>query len=190
VNHPPTSTPLQQPPHPAGVGAGDEVTHPVRFTEAQVWQALDTVADPEIPMVSVVELGIVQRVEVADGGRQVTVTITPTFTGCPALHVMRQEIEAAVRSLGADEVAVPLALDPPWSSDRISESARQKMAGIGLAPPRRHGGRFEATLAAPVRCPYCGSDQTELENPFGPTLCRALHYCRACQQPFEQFKPL
>jgi ring-1,2-phenylacetyl-CoA epoxidase subunit PaaD len=148
------------------------------------------VMDPEIPMVSVVELGIIQRVAVEDGGRRVVVTMTPTFTGCPALTAMREEIAERVGELGVDEVAVPISFDPPWTSDRIGESARLKMRSIGLEPPIRHGGRIEATLEARARCPYCGSDQTELENPFGPTLCRAIHYCRSCQQPFEQFKAL
>src|SRR5262249_52207011 len=96
---------------------------PLRLTEAQVWSALDMVMDPEIPMVSVVELGIIQRVAVEDGGGRVVVTLTPTFTGCPALTAMREEIAARVGELGVDEVAVPISFDPPWTSDRISESA-------------------------------------------------------------------
>ncbi len=174
----------------AGIGSAGECGEPVPFTAAQVWQALDGVSDPEIPMVSVVELGIVQGVAVEPGGRRVVVTITPTFTGCPALHVMREEIERAVRRLGATEVEVPVTLNPAWTSDRISESARVKMQEIGLAPPARHSGAPEAVLTRPVACPFCGSTDTALENPFGPTLCRALYYCHTCQQPFEQFKPL
>jgi ring-1,2-phenylacetyl-CoA epoxidase subunit PaaD len=159
-------------------------------TKTQVWEALEDVKDPEIPMVSVVELGIVQDVTVE--GERVRVIITPTFTGCPALHVMRDNIAQRVRALGVADVEVTVALSPRWTSDRISASAREKMATIGLAPPPRHGGRFDLALDLQllVRCPFCGSSDTVMENPFGPTLCRALHYCNCCQQPFEQFKAL
>lgn len=165
-------------------------------TEAEVWAALEDVHDPEIPVVSVVDLGIVQGVTIQDGA--VLVRITPTFSGCPALDLMRQEIRDAVLALGAAEVMVEVNLDPPWSSDRISPGARERMKAIGLAPPPP-AGRFVADLllspalsAEPetVTCPFCGSPQTVLENAFGPTICRSLHYCHACQQPFEQFKAL
>jgi ring-1,2-phenylacetyl-CoA epoxidase subunit PaaD len=160
------------------------------ITAQQVWEALDDVKDPEIPVVSVVELGIVQAVQIED--EKVRVVITPTFTGCPALHLMREGIAERVRELGVDDVEVTVSLSPAWTSDRIAPSARDRMQSIGLAPPPKHGGRFDTILELTpvVRCPYCGSSDTVLENPFGPTLCRALHYCNACQQPFEQFKAL
>lgn len=157
--------------------------------------ALQDVKDPEIPVVSVVDLGIVQGVAVADG--TVTVTITPTFTGCPALEVMRDEIRARVLALGAAAVEVPVVLDPPWSSDRITPEAWERMKAIGLAPPPSRRFLADADLSLtvvaderPVPCPFCGSKRTALENPFGPTICRAIHYCHACQQPFEEFKAL
>lgn len=168
-----------------------------------VLAALRTVTDPEIPVVSVVDLGIVQSVEI-DGGR-VVVAITPTFSGCPALDVMRDDIRAAVLGAGAAAVEVPIVLDPPWSSDRIAPEARERMRAIGLLPPPPAAARFRADPAlalgpapgegapgdeAPVPCPFCGSEDTVVENPFGPTICRSLHYCRACQQPFEAFKAL
>jgi len=165
---------------------------------AAVLAALETVNDPEIPVVSVVDLGIVQSVIVAGG--HVTVAITPTFSGCPALEVMRDEIRSAVLSIGADSVDVPVVLDPPWSSDRITPGARDRMRAIGLMPPPAVG-RFRADPALSLRmppvepdeavpCPFCGSKDTVVENPFGPTICRSLHYCNACQQPFEAFKAL
>ena len=157
-------------------------------SEQQVWDALREVDDPEIPGLSVVDLGIIRAVRSDERG--IEVEVMPTFTGCPALTVMREEIAERVRALGAEEVEVPISFNPPWTSDRISESARLKMRTIGLEPPIKHGGRLELALEGRVHCPYCGSDQTDLENPFGPTLCRALHYCRSCQQPFEQFKAL
>lgn len=166
----------------------------------RVMEALRTVSDPEIPVVSVVDLGIVQRVDI-DGDR-VVVAITPTFSGCPALDVMRDDIRAAVLRTGAASVEVPIVLDPPWSSDRIAPEARERMRAIGLQPPPPVGDRFRpdpslvlSAVAAPddaqpVACPFCGSADTQVENPFGPTICRSLHYCRACQQPFEAFKAL
>ena len=162
----------------------------MNLTVGQVWEALEDVKDPEIPMVSVVELGIVQAVEVE--GDAVRVVITPTFTGCPALPMMREGIAERVRALGASAVDVEVCLSPRWTSDRIAPSARAKMQTIGLAPPPRHADRLDLVLELTpiVRCPYCGSSDTVLENPFGPTLCRALYYCHACQQPFEQFKAL
>lgn len=157
--------------------------------QERVWQALNEVADPEIPVVSLVEMGIVREARL-DGDDAVTVVITPTFSGCPALHVMRQEIEAKMRALGFAQVTVETTLHPPWSSDWISDAARQKLKAFGLAPPPKHNGRIELTLLAPVACPYCDSTNTGVKNNFGSTLCRAIHYCYACQQPFEQFKAL
>lgn len=154
-------------------------------TEA-VWRALEDVKDPEIPVVSVVEMGIVRAVTVE--GNDVTVEVTPTFAGCPALHVMVRDIERRVRALGAASVAVEKVLHPPWSSDWISDEARQKLRQFGLAPPQRHGGKFPVTFHEPVSCPYCDSQNTVVKNTFGPTLCRAIYYCNACNQPFEQFK--
>jgi len=176
------------------------------LTPERVLEALDDVKDPEIPVVSVVELGIVQSVSI-DGDR-VTVAITPTFSGCPALHLMRAEIAERVLALGAASVDVPVVLNPPWTSDKIAPAARERMREIGLAPPPPAGPRFQADLdlalmpsgrsgpaelaahEPPVTCPFCGSSDTIVENPFGPTICRSIHYCHACQQPFEQFKAL
>lgn len=168
------------------------------LTAEAILAALDDVKDPEIPVVSVVELGIIQGVVV--DGPVVTVSITPTFTGCPALSVMRAEIVERVRALGAAHVEVPVVLDPPWTSDRIAPGARERMRAIGLAPPPPIQPRYRAdpalamVAAEPdavvVTCPFCGSNETAVENPFGPTICRSLHYCHACRQPFEQFKAL
>jgi ring-1,2-phenylacetyl-CoA epoxidase subunit PaaD len=155
----------------------------------QIWQALEEVKDPEIPVVSVVEMGIVRDVTVDDDGT-VVVKMTPTFSGCPALHVMRADIERKVREVGATAVRVETVLDPPWTSDWISDAARQKLKAFGLAPPQKHGGRLEITFYELARCPYCDSADTTLTNSFGPTLCRAIYTCSHCRQPFEQFKAL
>ncbi|MBK7219327.1 MAG: phenylacetate-CoA oxygenase subunit PaaJ [Candidatus Promineofilum sp.] len=157
-------------------------------TAAEVWQALERVMDPEIPVVSVVEMGIVRNVVVDERG--VAVTMTPTFAGCPALDVMRRDIEAAVRGLGAACV-VQTVLSPPWTTEWISETGREKLRRFGLAPPPRlSGGPADVTFFEPAPCPRCGSTRTQLRNAFGPTLCRMIWYCDDCRDAFEQFKAL
>ncbi len=158
------------------------------LTEDTVWQALDEVKDPEIPVVSLVEMGIVRQVVV--DGEAVTVTMTPTFSGCPALEMMAQAIEEKMVALGFTAVEVKTVLSPPWSSDWITDEAREKLKKFGLAPPPRHNGRVAITFHEPVACPWCGSENSVVKNEFGPTLCRAIYYCHDCQQPFEQFKAL
>ncbi len=154
----------------------------------QVWQELRTVMDPEIPVVSLVDLGIVRRVSYE--GRRLVVTLTPTFAGCPALEVMKEAVIQRMRALGARSILVKTVLTPPWTSDWISPEARQKLKQFGLAPPRLHGGDVDVLFAEQATCPYCDSENTELKNSFGPTPCRAIYFCNNCNQPFEQFKPL
>ena len=161
---------------------------PTKLDEQQIWQALDAVPDPEMPFVSLVELGIVRRVDVQGGA--VSVTITPTFSGCPAYEVMGEQIEAAVKELGADAVAVQVTHDPPWTSEWITPAARAKLLENGLAPPPYHQGNVEAVLLMPATCPRCGSMDTKLQNSFGTTPCRMIFTCNHCLEPFEQFKPL
>ncbi len=158
------------------------------FTQKEIWSALDEVMDPELPVVSVVELGIVRTVEI--GNDTVTVAMTPTFAGCPALDVIRTTIREKLLALGVPQVTVKMVLSPPWSSDWMTETARAKLKAFGLAPPPVHGGNVQLFFPEEIACPYCGSTNTRVTNNFGPTLCRAIHYCRNCQQPFEQFKPL
>jgi ring-1,2-phenylacetyl-CoA epoxidase subunit PaaD len=159
-------------------------------TADQVWGALDEIADPEIPVISLVELGVVRDVEVENG--RVRIEFTPTFLGCPALEVMRAQMAAKVRELGA-EPEIRVVADDSWSTDRITPEGREKLRAAGFAPPapRQPGGVQLVQLQRGVfRCPYCGSTETELENIFGPTPCRSLRYCRSCRQPFEQFKTI
>ncbi|HSC91368.1 MAG TPA: 1,2-phenylacetyl-CoA epoxidase subunit PaaD [Gaiellaceae bacterium] len=161
------------------------------MTEAAVWDALAEIPDPEIPTISLVDLGVVRQVEVEDG--RVHVAFTPTFLGCPALEVMVGAMEEAIRSLGA-EPAVEVVADDSWSTDRITAEGREKLRESGFAPPppREPGGPTLVQLTKPAvhRCPYCGSTDTRLENIFGPTPCRSLRYCTACRQPYEQFKTI
>jgi len=158
------------------------------LTQEAVLQALQDVQDPEIPVISVVELGVIRAVRIE--GDHVSVDMTPTFAGCPALAVMQAEVENRLRQLGAAAVQVRLVLSPPWSTDWITPAARDKLRAFGLAPAPPHAGLIQIMFAGEAICPYCGSTQTTLKNSFGPTLCRALYYCDHCQQPFEQFKAL
>lgn len=159
------------------------------FSLDDAWRALEDVKDPEIPVVSVVEMGIVRSVELE--GERVQVKMTPTFAGCPALHAIREDIATRLLEAGAAEVEVVLSLSPPWTSDWITPEARRKLKEFGLAPPPHLGGAMLPILSLEVAaCPYCGSEDTTLKNSFGPTLCRAIFTCNGCHQPFEQFKPL
>ena len=158
-------------------------------TEAEVWKALAEIPDPEIPVISVVDLGVVRDVRVE--AEQVHVEFTPTFLGCPALEVMRDQMAARIAELGA-EPEVEVVLDDSWSTDRITPEGREKLRAAGFAPPtpRDEGTTLVQLQSNGFRCPYCGSRATALENIFGPTPCRSLRYCRDCQQPFEQFKTI
>ncbi len=157
-------------------------------TVDRIWQALNTIADPEIPVVSLVELGIVRQVQIEN--ETVIVTITPTFAGCPAMHHMREEIFERLRTIGVHQIEVHTSLNPPWTSEWLSEEVRAKISQFGIAPPPHHVGDIEIKLMEAVACPYCGSKDTAMDNLFGPTLCQSLHYCRTCRQSFQRFKPL
>jgi ring-1,2-phenylacetyl-CoA epoxidase subunit PaaD len=155
---------------------------------AAVWAALDELPDPEIPVVSLVELGVVRDVRI-DGAR-VSVTLTPTFLGCPALDAMRRALESKLADLGAEAV-VEIDRGDSWTTDSITPAGREKLRAAGFAPPapREASAPQLVQLQSKVfRCPYCGSAETRLENIFGPTPCRSIRYCESCRQPFEQFK--
>jgi ring-1,2-phenylacetyl-CoA epoxidase subunit PaaD len=159
-------------------------------TAEQVWDALAEIPDPEIPVISLVDLGVIRSVDVA--GEQVRVEFTPTFLGCPALEVMRDAMTDRIAALGA-EPEVRVITDDSWSTDRITPEGREKLRASGFAPPapRENGGPQLVQLQSNAfRCPYCGSRDTALENIFGPTPCRSVRYCRSCRQPFEQFKTI
>ncbi len=158
------------------------------ITVEEIWQALDEVPDPEIPVVSLVEMGVIRDVKIRAAG--VLVTMTPTFSGCPALLVMEAEITVKVKELGFVHVEVESQLDPAWTTEWITSEAREKLKGIGLSPPPRHDGDFELVILNAAECPYCGSEDTVLRNSFGSTPCRMIFTCNNCTQPFEQFKPL
>ena len=164
--------------------------------EEAVWRVLGEVADPEIPAISLVDLGVIGGVAFETrpaGGERLTVELLPTFIGCPATEVMREQVGERLRELDiADEVVVELSFAEPWTSDRITPAGREALRGSGFAPPVHIGLAFESdqllTMLPIATCPYCGSRNTTLENAFGPTLCRAIYHCADCRQPFEQFK--
>ncbi|MBC9072454.1 phenylacetate-CoA oxygenase subunit PaaJ [Thauera sp. CAU 1555] len=162
------------------------------LSEPQAWQVLEGVPDPEIPVVSVVELGIVREIACGDDGLRVVVT--PTYSGCPATEVIAESIRAALAAAGAGQVDIETRLDPAWTSDWIGEAAREKLRAYGIAPP---SGTAAVGGAQPIRfvaksqtCPHCGSTDTERLSEFGSTACKALYRCRACREPFEYFKPI
>ncbi len=170
--------------------------------EATVWTWLANVADPEIPVISVVDLGIVRAVDVDD--ESVTVTLTPTYSGCPATHVIEAAVREALQAQGVADVRIVTRLAPAWTTDWLSEAGRQKLQGYGIAPPAQQaidisglrGGLAAAVSRSPlhragapaVACPHCGSMHTELTSQFGSTPCKALYRCRDCAEPFDYFK--
>jgi ring-1,2-phenylacetyl-CoA epoxidase subunit PaaD len=162
----------------------------LRLSEQRVWAVLGEIPDPEIPVISLVELGVIRGVEVENG--RVRVDFTPTFLGCPAVEVMQTAMAERIRELGG-EPEVRVLADDSWSTDRITREGREKLREAGFAPPapRAAGPPTLVQLQSQAfRCPYCGSTDTKLENIFGPTPCRSLRYCRNCRQPFEQFKTI
>ena len=161
-----------------------------KVTEAAVWDALAEIPDPEIPVISLVDLGVVKNVAVE--GDRVRIAFTPTFMGCPALETMKRELERAVEAIGG-EPEVDVVLDDSWSTDKITAAGREKLREAGFAPPapRAAGPTTLVQLQSKAfRCPYCNSNETRLENIFGPTPCRSVRYCDGCRQPFEQFKTI
>ena len=161
------------------------------MTKEDVLEALKEVFDPEIPTISLVDMGIITGVDVRDEN-DVKVTMTPTFVGCPAIDVMQKDAENAVRGLGVENVEVEVNYDEPWSTNKLTEKGREMLLKHGLAPPDPFDDTVELKLDVlnNTKCPFCGSHDTDLKSPFGPTLCRSLHYCNNCLQAFEGFKPV
>ena len=158
----------------------------------ELFSILDTVMDPEVPVLSVVELGIVRGVVATDDGGAV-VTVTPTYSGCPAMREIETEIKRALEDQGIGPVTIRTTYSPAWTTDWIAPEARAKLEAYGIAPP----GVVEAgeliqlsRRPATVRCPYCKSMLTEQKSEFGSTACKSIWFCRECRQPFEQFKAI
>ena len=163
-----------------------------RPTREAILAVLDTVMDPEVPVLSVRELGIVRDVEISDVGA-VTVVVTPTYSGCPAIRVIEQDIAGAIRDAGHPDVRVRTELSPPWTTDWIAAPARAKLKAYGIAPPSAAstGDLVQLLRHRPAtQCPYCDSHDTELRSEFGSTACKSVNWCRSCRQPFEEFKAI
>ena len=157
------------------------------LTLSRAWQVAATVLDPELPVVTIEDLGILRDVTEYEGGR-VHVQITPTYSACPAMETIRADIIEALNQAGYWHVDVEFVLGPPWTTDWITDEGRAKLEAYGVAPPGRRDGPVELVLA--VRCPQCGSLDTRESSRFGSTACKALWVCRSCKEPFDRFKPL
>lgn len=144
----------------------------------QALVALENVVDPEIPVLTISDLGILRNVHMEDGA--VVVTITPTYVGCPAMVEIRENIESALREAGINAFKVETSLSPAWTTDWMSEQGRKKLLEYGIAPPKSRSDK--------IACPQCGSDNTRLISEFGSTACKSLHQCNACLEPFDHFK--
>lgn len=159
------------------------------LTEKEIWTALEVVKDPEIPTLSMVDMGIITKVEVR-GDSNVYVEMTPTFTGCPALKMMENMVAERLKEIGIETIEVKTTFDKPWNSNKLTERGLLCLKKHGLAPPPKHEGEITMELLEHCICPHCSSINTEMKTPFGPTLCRSMHYCHDCLQAFEQFKPV
>ena len=147
------------------------------------------VMDPEIPTISIVDLGIVTKIS-SEKDNNAFVQLTPTFSGCPALKIMEQLVTDALKTAGYSEVVVQTSFETQWNTNMISEKGRAALLEHGLAPPPKHDGYFELDVLSDIACPLCGSRNTTMHTPFGPTLCRSMHYCKNCSNAFEAFKPV
>lgn len=153
-----------------------------------IYQSLEKVMDPEIPVVNVLEMGMITDVQQDEKG--IHIKMIPTFSACPAIAVIKQQIGDRVRQDMQVPVEVIVDPDVQWNTNRLSATAKEKLRNFGIAPPPVHQGELEENMLLHVTCPHCGSENTFMRSPFGATLCRAMHYCRQCGMMFEQFKPL
>lgn len=159
------------------------------LTTKQIYEWLEEVKDPEIPVLSLVDLGVITEVSVND--ERVAIEMTPTFVGCPALDLMKDEIRQVLHQHGIKQVEIEVSFRKPWNSDMISEKGKAALKKFGLAPPPSSQNLFtDIDVLEHVVCPRCNGTDTVLKTPFGPTLCRSIHYCNVCQEAFEQFKPI
>lgn len=155
----------------------------------EIWEALKDVKDPEIPTISLVDLGVITDVSI-DENNVAHVTMTPTFVGCPAMDYMREEVRRRLLEMPFSGVEVTINFDVQWTTNRITPEGHRSLLEHGLAPPDPFEGVLRLEVLNNTRCPFCGSHDTTLRSPFGPALCRSLHYCNSCHQGFEGFKPM
>lgn len=158
------------------------------LTKEQVYTWLEEVKDPEIPVLSLVDLGVITEVNVDNNS--VHIEMTPTFVGCPALDFMKTEIHEVLTRYGVENVQIDVTFRKAWNSDMITEKGKQALKKFGLAPPPSRALFMELDVLEHAICPRCNGTDTDMKNTFGPTLCRSIHYCNSCKEAFEQFKPL
>ena len=162
----------------------------VADTNKKVWELLSEIPDPEIPVISIVDLGIVRSVAIKENS--VIVEITPTYSGCPAYEPIEKEIISKLHEQGYENVEIKKTLSPAWTTDWMNDDAKNKLIEYGIAPPSQTTGEHLKAImegkSKPVQCPYCNSAATKLTSAFGSTACKAFHYCNSCHQPFEEFK--
>ncbi len=173
---------------PSSAPAADQAVGPRTSEEARVWKLLEDVTDPEIPVLTVADLGVLREVRVE--AESVEVVITPTYSGCPAMNTIESDIRVRLEAAGYAEVTVTTVLAPAWTTDWLSEAGRAKLAAFGIAPPAEASGSKRALFGADpvVACPHCGARDTECVSQFGSTACKAHYRCRACLEPFDYFK--
>ena len=164
------------------------LTEEKRISPELIWSNLKEVYDPEIPVLSIVDLGIVRNVDIRDA--VVEITITPTYTGCPAMKVIEDDIRAALKKPGCEQVEIKTVLSPAWTTDWITEEAKKKLHAYGIAPPHKTSQDKNSLLGRQkeIVCPQCGSAHTEMRSQFGSTACKALYVCSDCKEPFDYFK--
>lgn len=158
------------------------------LTKDQITEWLYEVKDPEIPVISLVDLGVIRNIFIEED--LVRVEMTPTFVGCPAMDYMEQDVKDVLHKHGVAKVEVIISFDNAWNTNMITERGRNQLKEFGLAPPAKHNLIVDIDVLEHVQCPVCDSHDTVLKNPFGPTACRSIHYCNSCQETFEQFKPV
>lgn len=158
------------------------------LTKEQVYTWLEEVKDPEIPVLSLVDLGVITEVNVSNNS--VHIEMTPTFVGCPALDFMKTEIREVLANHGVEKVLIDVTFRKAWNSDMITEKGKQALKKFGLAPPPSRELFMELDVLEHAICPRCNGTDTDMKNTFGPTLCRSIHYCNNCKEAFEQFKPV
>lgn len=158
------------------------------ITKKDVYTWLEEVKDPEIPVLSLVDLGVITNVHIDSDS--VAIEMTPTFVGCPAMDMMKLEVIEQLKKKGVQNVDVNISFKSPWTSDKISEKGRLALKKFGLAPPPKGNLFTDIDILEYAMCPRCNGTNTELKSPFGPTLCRSIHYCNDCLEAFEQFKPI
>ena len=168
----------------------EETTTRAQSLKAKIEAALQEVKDPEIPTLSVMELGIIIAIK-SDDDNNVKIVMTPTFSGCPALRIIQEQIRArAAKVEGVKSAEVEVNYDVQWNTNMITDEGRKKMEEFGISPPACYTNELDVSIVEDASCPHCGSKNTTMQTPFGPTLCRSIHYCYDCKETFEQFKPV